>query len=100
MLSPERLPPGQREVRKGPRLDLGIVPRFDPKSWGLRGGRGAGRPLRGTSAQPLALPKASVTSDFHCVTGWTTFDNAWEGVTVKGLAERAGRKESAGSGSP
>ena len=96
MPSPERLPPGQREVRKWPRLDLGIVPRFDPKSWDLRVDGAVERPLRVTYDELLALPKASVTSDFHCVTGWTTFDNAWEGVTVKGLAERAGRKESAG----
>jgi DMSO/TMAO reductase YedYZ molybdopterin-dependent catalytic subunit len=25
----------------------------------------------------------------HCVTGWTTLDNAWEGVPVRTLLERA-----------
>lgn len=92
----ERLPPGQREVRKWPRLDLGIVPRFDPKAWDLRVEGAVDRPLRFSYDEFLALPKVQVTSDFHCVTGWSTFDNAWEGVTIKELANRAQMRRSAG----
>src|SRR3989441_11777748 len=35
MAAERHLPPGQREVREWPRLELGIVPRFDPKEWDL-----------------------------------------------------------------
>ena len=31
-----RLPPGQHTTIGWPRLDLGIIPRFDPKTWTLR----------------------------------------------------------------
>src|SRR4030065_594747 len=58
MPSPERLPPGQREVRKWPRLDLGIVPRFDPKSWDLRVDGAVERPPRVTYDEPPPPPAA------------------------------------------
>jgi DMSO/TMAO reductase YedYZ molybdopterin-dependent catalytic subunit len=89
MVETGRLPPGQHNVRKWPRLDLGIVPRFDPKSWDFRVDGEVDAPLRLTYEEFLALPKARVTSDFHCVTGWTTYDNAWDGVPVRELAQRA-----------
>jgi len=89
MADPRRLPPGQRNVRKWPRLDLGIVPRFDPKAWEFRVDGEVDAPLRLSYDEFLALPKATVTSDFHCVTGWTTYDNAWEGVRIQELANRA-----------
>src|SRR5438132_3866565 len=84
-----RLPPGQREVRKWPRLDLGIVPRFDPKEWDLRVDGSVDKPIRYTYDEFLRLPSAKVMSPFHCVTGWTTFDNEWVGVMVREVAERA-----------
>ena len=84
-----RLPPGQRQVRKWPRLDLGIVPRFDPTAWNLRVDGEVDAPQRYEHNEFLSLPKVTVVSDFHCVTGWSTFDNAWEGATVRELANRA-----------
>jgi len=83
------LPPGQREVRKWPRLDLGIVPRFDLQAWDLRIDGAVDKPLRFTYSEFLTLPTTKTVSPFHCVTGWTTFDNDWVGVTIKELAERA-----------
>jgi len=95
MVASGRLPPGQREVRKWPRLDLGIVPRFDPQSWDLRVDGAVDNPLRFTYEGFLELPTVRFTSDFHCVTGWTTYDNAWEGVSIRELAERAKMRDSA-----
>ena len=89
MADPRRLPPGQHTVRKWPRLDLGVVPRFDPKTWEFRVDGEVDAPLRLSYDEFVALPKSGVTSDFHCVTGWTTFDNAWEGVTIRELAQKA-----------
>src|SRR6266567_2680720 len=71
------------------RLDLGIVPRFDPKEWDLRVDGSVEKPLRLTYDEFLRLPSAKVTSPFHCVTGWTTFDNEWVGTTIREVAERA-----------
>lgn len=89
MQNPQRLPPGQREAKKWPRLDLGIVPRFDPASWDLRVDGEVDQPLRLDYPAFLALPSVQTASDFHCVTGWTTFDNAWQGVTIREIAARA-----------
>jgi len=89
MAATKELPPGQREVKKWPRLDLGIVPRFDPKDWDLRIDGAVDNPLRLTYEELLRLPAKTFTSAFHCVTGWSTFENEWVGVPVADLAERA-----------
>jgi DMSO/TMAO reductase YedYZ molybdopterin-dependent catalytic subunit len=36
-----------------------------------------------------------VKADMHCVTGWTTLDNEWEGVPFRVIAERSGPKPEA-----
>ncbi len=91
----EDLPPGQREVQKWPRLDLGIVPRFDPKEWDLRVDGAVESPLHLSYGDLLALPSVEVLSPFHCVTGWSTFENHWVGVTIQELARRARMRDSA-----
>ena len=95
MATTRTLPPGQREVRKWPRLDLGIVPRFDPKEWDFRVDGAVDRPLRLTYDEFLKLPFLQVISPFHCVTGWSTFENDWVGVSIRELAQRAGARPSA-----
>jgi DMSO/TMAO reductase YedYZ molybdopterin-dependent catalytic subunit len=35
------------------------------------------------------LPKLQRTSDFHCVTRWSRFDNLWDGVSVQELLRRS-----------
>src|SRR5207253_9826955 len=62
MTAERLLPPGQREVRKWPRLDLGIVPRFDPKEWDLRVDGSVDKPIRFTYDEFLRLPSAKVVS--------------------------------------
>ena len=84
-----RVPPGQREVRKWPRLDLGIVPRFDPQAWDLRVDGSVDRPLRLSYDEFRSLPTTKVMSAFHCVTGWTTLDNSWHGVSFRTLLDLA-----------
>ncbi len=42
-----------------------------------------------------ALPRVRVTSDIHCVTRWSRFDNLWEGVAVRTLLEAAGVRSEA-----
>jgi len=82
-----RLPPGQHLARGWPRLDLGIVPRFDPNAWTLQIDGLVERPKTFTWAQFAELPSVSVASDFHCVTGWSTFGNRWEGVSFRAITD-------------
>jgi DMSO/TMAO reductase YedYZ molybdopterin-dependent catalytic subunit len=75
-----RLPPGQSLTLKWPVLHYGSVPNFDPATWDFRMWGAVAKPLRLTWNEFIALPKVRITSDFHCVTRWSRFDNAWEGV--------------------
>jgi DMSO/TMAO reductase YedYZ molybdopterin-dependent catalytic subunit len=43
-----------------------------------------------TWEQFLALPRIRNTSDVHCVTRWSRFDNRWEGVSVREILNRVG----------
>ena len=36
----------------------------------------------------LTLPRATLTSDVHCVTRWSRLDNRWEGVAIRELMAR------------
>jgi len=78
-----RLPPGQSLTLKWPVLHYGDVPRFDPKTWDFRISGLVEKPLRLTWDEFNRLPKIRVTSDFHCVTRWSRFDNTWEGVAFR-----------------
>src|SRR5207237_9529310 len=33
------------------------------------------------------LPNVTLTSDIHCVTAWSRYDNRWEGVSARTLIE-------------
>jgi DMSO/TMAO reductase YedYZ molybdopterin-dependent catalytic subunit len=46
------------------------------------------QPLELSWSEFTALPRAEVTSDFHCVTRWSTFDNRWEGVPARVVLDR------------
>jgi DMSO/TMAO reductase YedYZ molybdopterin-dependent catalytic subunit len=83
MLAEGRLPPGQSLTLKWPVLHYGSVPRFDPLTWDFRLTGLLETPLRWSWEEFNALPKTRVTSDFHCVTRWSRFDNAWDGVAFR-----------------
>jgi DMSO/TMAO reductase YedYZ molybdopterin-dependent catalytic subunit len=84
-----RLPPGQSLTLKWPVLHEGAPPSFDPAKWDLTVRGLVENPLRLTWQEFKALPRARVKSDFHCVTSWSKFDNEWEGVLFRVIAERA-----------
>jgi DMSO/TMAO reductase YedYZ molybdopterin-dependent catalytic subunit len=83
MLQDGRLPPGQSLTLKWPVLHYGSVPRFDPAVWDFRIWGLVKTPIRRTWQEFNRLPKVKTTSDFHCVTRWSRFDNAWEGVAFR-----------------
>ena len=95
MRAEHRLPPGQSLTLKWPVLHYGSVPRFDPARWDFLIAGLVEQPVRLTWDEFNALPKARVTSDFHCVTRWSRFDNHWEGVLFREMMKLAKPKSSA-----
>ena len=95
MRSEGRLPPGQSASIKWPVLHVGAPPRFDPATWDFKAGGMVENPVTLTWAEMAALPRTEVTTDFHCVTKWSTFDNRWEGVAIREILARARPKPEA-----
>ena len=85
--SADRLPPGQREVHNFPVLDLGVRPAITLDKWQLKVHGHVENPVSLNWEQFLALPQFKDVSDFPCVTTWSQFQMAWEGVAFFTLAE-------------
>jgi DMSO/TMAO reductase YedYZ molybdopterin-dependent catalytic subunit len=82
-----RLPPGQSLTLKWPVLHEGPIPRFDPAKWDLRVWGLVENPIQLLWEEFQRLPRVRVHADFHCVTTWSKFDNEWEGVSFRTIAE-------------
>src|SRR5829696_5766144 len=81
----DRLPPGQHLVRDWPVLDLGLQPDIPRDRWALDVGGLVERPAHLDFASLSALPQSMVTSDIHCVTSWSRYDNSWDGLSTADL---------------
>jgi DMSO/TMAO reductase YedYZ molybdopterin-dependent catalytic subunit len=84
----QRLPPGQVLTKKWPVLTYGETPRFDPATWNFRCFGLVRQAVTWSWSEFLALPRFEVTSDIHCVTRWSRFDNRWEGVSMAEVLRR------------
>ena len=93
--SENRLPPGQRQVRNFPVLDLGVKPAVPLDQWRLEIRGHVENPVTLDWAQFMALPQFTDTSDFHCVTTWSQFDMPFTGVAFFTLADLVKPKPSA-----
>ena len=80
-----RLPPGQVVTRKWPVLHYSSVPSVKLAAWRFAVTGAVERPLSLTWDDLLALPRAETLCDIHCVTRWSRFDNAFEGVPVQAI---------------
>jgi len=89
MRSEGRLPPGQSLTLKWPVLHYGSVPRVDLARWDFRVTGLVEHPLRLSGEEFNQLPRVERTSDFHCVTRWSRFDNRWTGVAMREILSRA-----------
>lgn len=83
----KRLPPGQRLIEDFPVLHYGDIPEINIKKWNFRVMGLIRNPLEFTFDEFLKLPSVEITTDFHCVTGWSKFDLLWKGVLFKTVAE-------------
>jgi DMSO/TMAO reductase YedYZ molybdopterin-dependent catalytic subunit len=90
-----RVPPGQRLVKGWPVLHYGPIPRFDESTWDFTVSGLVENPYTLSYTELKELGPAKIPADMHCVTGWTTLDNEWEGIPFRVLAERANPKPEA-----
>jgi len=90
-----RIPPGQRLVKGWPVLQFGPIPRFDEAEWNFEVSGLVESPYTLSYSDLKELGAATVKADMHCVTGWSTLDNEWEGIPFRVLAEKAGPKAEA-----
>jgi DMSO/TMAO reductase YedYZ molybdopterin-dependent catalytic subunit len=84
----DRIPPGQHLTRGWPVLHTEAIPRFNPETWRFRAYGDVERETEWSWEEFRALPTITVTTDFHCVTGWSKLGNTWEGVAFREVAER------------
>ncbi len=91
----EKLPPGQKAVKKIFPRHIGVVPKFDAQTWSLIVDGEVEKPLQLKWSDFLSLPRVELVADFHCVEGWSVLDNKWEGVAFKTITERAVPKTNA-----
>ena len=81
----DRLPPGQRLVQDWPVLDLGAEPNVTPEKFRLDIDGAVENRLSLRLDEFMALPQTGSTSDMHCVTQWSRYDNQWVGVAARDI---------------
>ncbi len=91
----ERLPPGQHVVKDWPVLDLGVHPKIDPAKWSLRVYGAVKQAVTWDWAAFQAQEQVHEVTDIHCVTTWSRYDNAWEGVSTRTVLDAVNPLETA-----
>ncbi|UPJ40620.1 sulfite oxidase-like oxidoreductase [Bradyrhizobium sp. 40] len=91
----QRLPPGQHLTKDWPVLDLGVVPPVSRERWRLDVYGAIETPVFWTFAEFAAQKQARFTSDIHCVTTWSRYDNEWEGLATRELLAASQPREDA-----
>ncbi|WP_254547062.1 sulfite oxidase-like oxidoreductase [Halomarina pelagica] len=86
----DRLPPGQRRTDRFPVLSKSGTPSWDVETWRFTVTGAVEDDLDLSWSAFLDLPAETQRQDFHCVTGWSRFDNEFTGVTFPTIADEAG----------
>jgi len=86
---PARLPPGQYLTEKWPVLHAGSIPHVDLATWTFRVFGEVEQEVTLDWEQFNGLPRSANVQDIHCVTRWSRFDTAFEGVHWRELAKLA-----------
>jgi DMSO/TMAO reductase YedYZ molybdopterin-dependent catalytic subunit len=92
----QRLPPGQHLTRDWPTLDLGVTPNLSREHWRLDIYGAVENPIFWNFAQFTGQAQTKFTSDIHCVTTWSRYDNQWEGLATSDLLNACRPREAAG----
>ncbi len=91
----QRLPPGQHLTKDWPVLDLGVMPPISRERWRLDVYGAIDNPIFWTFAEFAAQKQVQFTSDIHCVTTWSRYDNEWEGLATRELLAACQPREDA-----
>ncbi|WP_454649432.1 sulfite oxidase-like oxidoreductase [Bradyrhizobium liaoningense] len=91
----QRLPPGQHLTKDWPVLDLGVEPPVSRERWRLDVYGAIETPVFWTFDEFIAQKQARFTSDIHCVTTWSRYDNEWEGLATRELLAACQPREDA-----
>jgi DMSO/TMAO reductase YedYZ molybdopterin-dependent catalytic subunit len=91
----DRIPPNQKLTQGWPVLTYGSAPRIGIKDWKFVVTGLVEEDASFTWDEFNALPQATLTSDVHCVTGWSKLDNEWQGVAFGELMKRVRLKPEA-----
>ena len=86
-LQAERLPPGQHLVRDWPVLDLGVTPNVPRERWTLDVDGAVATKIHWDWAAFQAQKQETRTTDIHCVTTWSRYDNRWQGLPTRRLLD-------------
>ena len=81
----QRLPPGQRLVKDWPVRDLGIQPAISQAEFRLTLDGAVENPVTLDWDGLMSLPQTEMVADMHCVTQWSNYDNAWQGVSAAAI---------------
>jgi DMSO/TMAO reductase YedYZ molybdopterin-dependent catalytic subunit len=85
----DRLPPGQYLTEDFPVLSAGPTPRVRVEDWSFALKHGPKVLKRWSFEEFGRLPQTRLSRDIHCVTKWSKFDTAWEGVLIDDLLAEA-----------
>jgi DMSO/TMAO reductase YedYZ molybdopterin-dependent catalytic subunit len=91
----QRLPPGQHPTRDWPTLDLGLTPNISLAHWHLDVYGAIENPVFWNFAEFSARAQTHFTSDIHCVTTWSRYDNQWVGLPTRELLAACEPREDA-----
>lgn len=80
-----KLPPGQYVTTDFPVLSAGPTPRVPLDQWEFTISDGDQVLRRWDWKSFRGLPTETITVDLHCVTRWSKFDTAWEGISLDTL---------------
>ena len=91
----DRLPAGQKLTDGWPVLTYGSTPKVGTAEWKFAVAGEVEEDVSFTWDEFNALGRVSETTDVHCVTGWSKFDNEWQGVAFKDVLARVKPKPGA-----
>src|SRR6202051_2225238 len=83
----QRVPPGQHLTRDWPVLGLGAMPQISRERRRRDVYGAVEHPIFWDFAEFTAQPQTKFTSDIHCVTTWSRYDNQWEGLVTHDLLD-------------
>ena len=88
----DRLPAGQVLTERFPILHEGEVPTYDMSTWTLRVFGKVNKEVTLSYEDILKMNQTTITTDIHCVTRWSRFDNQFTGVLFRDFLKSIGVK--------